>query len=183
MIVPKRFPSFKESIRAGVETFHALKSILKKKGMSTNVGDEGGFAPNLKTVEEALDTLLEAIEKAGYKGKIDLALDVAASELWDKEKKIYVFHKSDGSKKTSEEMAEFYAKQPAQAGDAERAITAAERLYRTNVFPAMKVTWGTYLSQMGHSQMTGCFRCHTDEHKSRDGKLIRQDCALCHKEM
>jgi enolase len=109
MIVPKRFPSFKESIRAGVETFHALKSILKKKGMSTNVGDEGGFAPNLKTVEEALDTLLEAIEKAGYKGRIDLALDVAASELWDKEKKIYVFHKSDGSKKTSEEMAEFYA--------------------------------------------------------------------------
>ena len=109
MIVPKRFPSFKESIRAGVETFHALKGILKKKGCSTNVGDEGGFAPNLKTVPEVLDTLLEAIEKAGYKGKIDLALDVAASELWDKEKKIYVFHKSDGAKKTSAEMAEFYA--------------------------------------------------------------------------
>jgi hypothetical protein len=80
-------------------------------------------------------------------------------------------------------LAEFYAKQPAQAADAERAITTAERLYRTNVFPSMKVTWGTYLSQMGHSQMTGCFRCHTDEHKSRDGRLIRQDCALCHKEM
>ena len=108
MIVPKRFPSFKESIRAGVETFHALKSILKKKGTSTNVGDEGGFAPSLKTVEEVLDTLLEAIDKAGYKGKIDLALDVAASELWDKEKKVYVFHKSDGAKKSSEEMASFY---------------------------------------------------------------------------
>ncbi len=109
MIVPKRFPSFKESIRAGVEVFHALKGILKKKGCSTNVGDEGGFAPNLKSVPEVLDTLLEAIDKAGYKGKIDLALDVAASELWDKEKKIYVFHKSDGAKKTSAEMAEFYA--------------------------------------------------------------------------
>src|SRR5688572_9486529 len=108
MIVPKRFPSFKESIRAGVEVFHALKSILKKKGCSTNVGDEGGFAPNLKSVDEVLDTLLEAIDKAGYKGRIDLALDVAASELWDKEKKIYVFHKSDGAKKTSAEMVEFY---------------------------------------------------------------------------
>ena len=80
-------------------------------------------------------------------------------------------------------LAEFYAPQTAHAADAERAIAATQRLYRTNVFPAMKVTWGTYLSQMGHSQMTGCFRCHTDEHKSREGKLIRQDCALCHKEM
>jgi enolase len=110
MVVPKRFPSFRESIRAGVEVFHALKSILKKKGYSTNVGDEGGFAPNLKTVDEVLDTLLEAIDKAGYKGKIDLALDVAASELWDREKKIYVFHKSDGAKKTSAEMVDFYAR-------------------------------------------------------------------------
>ncbi|HEX7901657.1 MAG TPA: phosphopyruvate hydratase [Planctomycetota bacterium] len=110
MIVPKRFPTFKESIRAGVETFHALKAILKKKGCSTNVGDEGGFAPNLKSVDEVLDTLLEAVDKAGYKGKIDLSLDVAASELWDKEKKIYVFHKSDGAKKTSAEMVEFYAR-------------------------------------------------------------------------
>ena len=80
-------------------------------------------------------------------------------------------------------LAEFYASQTAHAAEAQRAIAAAQRLYRTNVFPAMKVTWGTYLSQMGHSQMTGCFRCHTDEHKSRAGKLIRQDCALCHKEM
>ena len=110
MIVPKRFPSFRESIRAGVEVFHALKGILKKKGCSTNVGDEGGFAPNLKTVNEVLDTLLEAIDKAGYKGKIDLALDVAASELWNKEKKQYVFHKSDGAVKSSEEMVAFYEK-------------------------------------------------------------------------
>jgi enolase len=110
MIVPKRFPSFRESIRAGVEVFHALKSILKKKACSTNVGDEGGFAPNLKSVDEVVDTLLEAIDKAGYKGRIDLALDVAASELWDREKKIYVFHKSDGAKKTSAEMVDFYAR-------------------------------------------------------------------------
>jgi enolase len=108
MIVPKRFASFREAIRAGVEIFHTLKSILKKKGCSTNVGDEGGFAPNLKSIEEVLDTLLEAIDKAGYKGKVDLALDVAASELWDREAKIYVFHKSDGAKKTSAQMAELY---------------------------------------------------------------------------
>jgi enolase len=69
MIVPKKFPSFREALRAGVETFHTLKSILKKKGYSTNVGDEGGFAPNLKTIDEVLDTLMEAIEKAGYAGR------------------------------------------------------------------------------------------------------------------
>jgi enolase len=106
MIVPKKFPSFREALRAGVETFHSLKSILKKKGYSTNVGDEGGFAPNLKTVDEVLDTLMEAIEKAGYAGKIQLALDVAASELWSDGK--YVFKKSDKSVKTSEDMAAMY---------------------------------------------------------------------------
>jgi enolase len=106
MIVPRKFPSFREALRAGVETFHALKAILKKKGYSTNVGDEGGFAPNLKTVDEVLDTLMEAIEKAGYAGKIQLALDVAASELWSDGK--YVFKKSDKSVKTSEEMAAMY---------------------------------------------------------------------------
>jgi len=108
MIVPKRFPSFREALRAGVETFHTLKSILKKKGYSTNVGDEGGFAPNLKTIDEVLDTLLEAIDKAGYGGKIQLALDVAASELWNEGK--YVFKKSDKSVKTSDEMATMYEK-------------------------------------------------------------------------
>jgi enolase len=108
MIVPKKFPSFREALRAGVETFHTLKSILKKKGYSTNVGDEGGFAPNLKTIDEVLDTLLEAIEKAGYSGKIQLALDVAASELWNEGK--YVFKKSDKSVKTSDEMATMYEK-------------------------------------------------------------------------
>ena len=108
MIAPRKFSSFREAIRAGVETFHTLKSILKKKGHSTNVGDEGGFAPNLKTVEEVLDTLVEAIDKAGYAGKIQLALDVAASELWDGGK--YVFKKSDKSVKTSDDMASLYEK-------------------------------------------------------------------------
>ncbi|MBI3854127.1 MAG: phosphopyruvate hydratase [Planctomycetes bacterium] len=106
MIVPKKFPSFREALRAGVETFHQLKSILKKKGTSTNVGDEGGFAPNLKSINEVLDTLMEAIEKAGYTGKIQLALDVAASELWNEGK--YVFKKSDKSVKTSDEMTTMY---------------------------------------------------------------------------
>ena len=106
MIVPRRFPSFRESIRAGVETFHTLKSILKKKGYSTNVGDEGGFAPNLKSIDEVLGTLVEAIEKAGYKGKIDLALDVAASELWNEGS--YLFKKSDNSRKSSDEMGALY---------------------------------------------------------------------------
>jgi enolase len=109
MIVPQKFPSFREALRAGVETFHTLKSILKKKGYSTNVGDEGGFAPNLKSIDEVLDTLMEAIEKAGYAGKIQLALDVAASELWTEEKN-YVFKKSDKSVKTSEQMGDLYEK-------------------------------------------------------------------------
>jgi enolase len=106
MIVPKKFPTFREALRAGVETFHQLKSILKKKGYSTNVGDEGGFAPSLKSIPEVLDTLMEAIDKAGYSGKIQLALDVAASELWDGGK--YLFKKSDKSVKTSDEMATMY---------------------------------------------------------------------------
>ncbi|MFN3486721.1 MAG: phosphopyruvate hydratase, partial [Planctomycetota bacterium] len=106
MIVPRSFPSFGEAIRAGVEIFHALKGLLKKKGLSTNVGDEGGFAPNLRTIEEALDTLMEAIGKAGYSGRVALALDVAASELW--EDGGYVFKKSDRSRRTSDEMAELY---------------------------------------------------------------------------
>jgi enolase len=106
MIVPRRFPSFREAIRAGVEVFHTLKSILKKGGYSTNVGDEGGFAPNLKTIEEVLDTLMQAVEKAGYAGRIELALDVAASELWKDGS--YTFRKSDGSKKSSDEMIALY---------------------------------------------------------------------------
>ncbi len=106
MIVPRGFPTFREAIRAGVETFHALKSILRKKGCSTNVGDEGGFAPDLRGAEEVLDTLVEAVGRAGYAGRIQLALDVAASELWDGGR--YVFKKSDRSARTSAEMADLY---------------------------------------------------------------------------
>jgi len=110
MIMPVGAPSFKEALRAGAETFHALKSVLKGKGLNTAVGDEGGFAPNLKTVEETLDTIMEAIEKAGYKAGTDMkiALDVASSELFDKENGKYVFKKSTGEEKSSEQMVELY---------------------------------------------------------------------------
>lgn len=108
MIVPAGASSFSEAIRMAAEVFHNLKKILQKRGYSSAVGDEGGFAPNLSSNEEALDLILESIQKAGYKpGKsIFLALDVAASELY-KEKR-YVFKKSDGSIRSSEEMIEFY---------------------------------------------------------------------------
>ena len=110
MIVPHAAPSFKEAIRMGAEVFHALKGVLKKRGYSTAVGDEGGFAPNLKSNEEALETILEAISAAGYKpGKqISLALDCAASEFFDSKSKKYVFKKSDKSQRTSAAMADFW---------------------------------------------------------------------------
>ncbi len=110
MVMPHGASSFREALRMGAETFHSLKSVLKKKGYNTAVGDEGGFAPNLKTNEETLEIILEAIEKAGYKpgSEISIALDVAASELFNKEKGLYVFKKSDKSEKTSEEMVKIY---------------------------------------------------------------------------
>jgi enolase len=96
----------------GAEVFHTLKSVLKKKGYSTAVGDEGGFAPNLRSNEEAIEVILESIEKAGYKtGKdIGLALDPAASEFYDSRKKKYIFKKSDKSERTAEQMVDFWAK-------------------------------------------------------------------------
>ena len=108
MLVPGGFDSFREALRAGVETFHALKAILKSKGYSTNVGDEGGFAPNLKSVDECFETLLAAIEKAGYRPgeQIALAIDAAASEFH--EGGSYVFKKSDKSKKSADELASLY---------------------------------------------------------------------------
>ncbi len=110
MIVPHGFPSFSEALRAGVEVFHNLKAILKKKGVSTAVGDEGGFAPDLESNEEGLDTILEAIAAAGYKGgaQISLALDVAASEFHDGKK--YVLEKSGGGTKTSGQLIALYEK-------------------------------------------------------------------------
>jgi enolase len=109
MIAPHNAPDFKTSIRMGIETFHTLKSVLGKKGYSTAVGDEGGFAPNLKSNEEAVEVILDAITKAGYQpGKdISICLDPAASEMWDNGK--YVFFKSDKSSKTSEQMVKHWA--------------------------------------------------------------------------
>ena len=111
MIVPHGFSSFAEALRAGVETFHHLKSILKKKGHSTSVGDEGGFAPNVRSNEEALDTILEAIGAAGYKpgGQVSLALDVAASEFHAGKDK-YVLKKSGGGTRTSSQLIAMYEK-------------------------------------------------------------------------
>jgi enolase len=111
MIMPIGATSFSEGLRWGVEIFHALKSVLKKKGYSTNVGDEGGFAPNLNSNEEAIETVLTAIESAGYKTRtqVAIAMDAANSELWDNKKKKYVFHKSSGKEISSDQLVKFWA--------------------------------------------------------------------------
>ena len=108
MVMPLGAPSFAEALRAGTEIFHALRAILKKAGHSTGVGDEGGFAPNLRSNREALDLVVEAIGKAGYKagGNVFVALDVAASELWDDG--AYVFKKSKEATRTPDQMVEMY---------------------------------------------------------------------------
>src|SRR5207253_9623252 len=108
MIVPVSTERFSEALRIGAEIFHTLKSVLKKKGYATGVGDEGGFAPNLKSNEEAIETIIEAIAQAGYEAGSDvlLALDPAASEFYDGQS--YVFKKSDGRKLSSDEMISFW---------------------------------------------------------------------------
>jgi enolase len=110
MIMPFGADTFSEGLRMGVEVFHNLKSVLKGKGYSTNVGDEGGFAPNIKSNEEAIETVLQAIEKAGYKPGEDIwiALDAASSEFYDKEKGLYIFKKSDKRELTSEAMVDYW---------------------------------------------------------------------------
>lgn len=112
MIMPVGATSFSEGLRWGVEIFHVLKTVLKKKGFSTNVGDEGGFAPNIQSNEEAIETVLEAIQAAGYKtgSEIAIAMDAANSELWDAKKKKYVFHKSSGKVVSSDELVKFWEK-------------------------------------------------------------------------
>ncbi|WP_295236518.1 phosphopyruvate hydratase [Sediminibacterium sp.] len=112
MIMPVGAPSFSEGLRWGVEIFHTLKTVLKKKGYSTNVGDEGGFAPNIQSNEEAIETVLESIHAAGYKtgSQIVIAMDAANSELWDAKKKKYVFHKSSGKVMSSDELVKFWEK-------------------------------------------------------------------------
>ena len=110
MVMPVGASSFSEALRWGVEIFHSLKSVLKKKGYSTNVGDEGGFAPNIQSNEEAIETVLAAIEKAGYKtgSQVAIAMDAANSELWNAKEKKYIFHKSDGRKLSSQQLVDFW---------------------------------------------------------------------------
>ncbi|MEP7321031.1 MAG: phosphopyruvate hydratase [Saprospiraceae bacterium] len=110
MIIPIGADFFSEALRMGVEVFHTLKSVLKSKGYSTNVGDEGGFAPNISSNEEAIEIVLEAIKKAGYKPGEDIAIamDAATSELWDEAKQLYVFKKSDKREFDSNGMIAFW---------------------------------------------------------------------------
>jgi enolase len=110
MIMPKGLPTFPEAVRAGCEIFHALKSVLKDRGLSTAVGDEGGFAPNFESADDALETIAKAVKKAGYKlgEQIFFALDVAASEFYDAKTKQYIFKKSDGSKRKAPELITYY---------------------------------------------------------------------------
>ena len=112
MIVPKGFDTFSEGLRAITETFHALKGVLKKKGMSTAVGDEGGFAPNLESTEAAIEAILAAVKAAGYKAgkQMFLALDVASSEFYNAKTKRYVFKKSTGEKLKGADLVDFYDK-------------------------------------------------------------------------
>ena len=111
MIMPIGAPTFREALRYGAEVFHSLKKVLHDRGLSTAVGDEGGFAPNLASAEDALGVISQAIEKAGYKvgEDIAIALDVASSEFFDASKNAYVFKKSDKSVKSAEELVAFYA--------------------------------------------------------------------------
>ncbi len=110
MVMPIGASSFSEGLRWGVEIFHTLKGVLKSKGYSTNVGDEGGFAPDIQSNEEAIETVLQAIEKAGYKpgDEVAIAMDAANSELWDDKAGSYVFHKSSGAKMSSDELVAFW---------------------------------------------------------------------------
>jgi enolase len=110
MIVPHHAETLRDSVRMGAETFHALKTVLKGRKLSTAVGDEGGFAPNVSSNEDALKVIIEAIERAGYKPgeDISIALDVAASEFFDAEANAYVFKKSDHSRHSSSELISWY---------------------------------------------------------------------------
>src|ERR1700719_3192128 len=110
MIVPRGAPTFAEGLRYGAEVFHALKGVLKDRHLSTAVGDEGGFAPPLKSAEDALESIAVAVEKAGYSlgTEIFIARDPASSEFFDCEHNLYIFKKSDGSKKSAEELIEYY---------------------------------------------------------------------------
>src|SRR5262249_12108359 len=111
MIVPRGASNYSEALRYGTEVYHALKSVLKTRHLSTAIGDEGGFAPQFDSAEDALESISAAVEKAGYKlgEQIFIALDPAASEFYDCEKRVYVFKKSGGAKRSAEELIEYYA--------------------------------------------------------------------------
>ncbi len=110
MVMPVGASSFSEALRWGVEIFHSLKGVLKKNGYSTNVGDEGGFAPNIQSNEEAIETVMKAIESAGFKAGTDvsIAMDPAVSEMYNADKKVYHFHKSDGKELSPEKMVDYW---------------------------------------------------------------------------
>jgi enolase len=110
MIVPRGAPTFGEALRYGAEVFHALRNVLKDRHLSVGIGDEGGFAPQLKSAEDAIETIATAVEKAGYSlgQQIFIALDPASSEFFDAERNLYIFKKSDGSEKSAEELIEYY---------------------------------------------------------------------------
>lgn len=110
MIIPRGLPTFREALRCGAEVFHSLAGVLHRKGLSTAVGDEGGYAPNLHSADEALDTIVAAIEEAGYEPgrEVALALDVASSEFYDAESGLYVFKKSTGDKLTAGQLTSYY---------------------------------------------------------------------------
>src|SRR6184192_578820 len=111
MIMPKGAPNFPEALRYGAEVFHELKKVLRERGLSTAVGDEGGFAPALSSAEDALESIAVAVGRAGYRlgEQVFIALDAASSEFYDRSQNLYVFKKSDGSKRTAEELIEYYA--------------------------------------------------------------------------
>jgi enolase len=111
MVMPFGADNFSDALRMGTEIFHHLKKILKDKGYSTNVGDEGGYAPNIRSNEEAIETVLKAIESAGYKAGQDvwIAMDAASTEFYDEKTGLYTFKKSDGKKLSSTEMVEYWA--------------------------------------------------------------------------
>jgi enolase len=110
MVMPVGLPSYSEALRCGTEIFHALKEVLHRRGLSTAVGDEGGFAPALSGVEDALDTISQAVEKAGYNlgEQVRFALDVAATEFFDPDKGIYIFEKSDKSERSAKDLIQYY---------------------------------------------------------------------------
>src|SRR6186713_438271 len=112
MVMPVKADTFSESLRMGTEIFHTLKKVLHDKNLSTNVGDEGGFAPNIPSNEEAIEIVIKAIEKAGFKPGVDvfIAMDAAVTEFYDAKSKTYTFHKSDGKKLKSDEMVDYWAK-------------------------------------------------------------------------